>query len=194
VFQSWGEGANERCNHNKYAEQGLEAQRVLFERLLAEGRLEQYLRAKPERNPDREAPFCRALARLAPAVGSAGLKEPSVLVRGNYCNVQYMRCSTYAMFNICDAQHIDVHPLVESLWAGTAECWEEGLRRRAISVHTDTLKGQEEWQPDFDFHADALAVHAGQREPATHPNPSRVSWAPLHPGKRINPTRNRPKP
>ncbi|HTJ79873.1 MAG TPA: hypothetical protein VL357_12830 [Rariglobus sp.] len=66
---------------------------------------------------------CKVLARLAPAVGPRGIKEPRVIVGGSFV----------------DRTTINNHPLVERLWMQTLEAWEDGLR---ISVHTGTPIGE----------------------------------------------------
>lgn len=69
--------------------------------------------------PPPEVAWCRVLARLSPATGPEGIKEPRVIVGGTH------RCNRTVLN----------HPLVERLWASTVQEWEAG---RAIRVHTGT--------------------------------------------------------
>lgn len=70
-----------------------------------------------------DAWICKVMARLAPAVGPRGLKEPRVIVGGTHLDVK-------TVMN---------HPLVSRLWAQTVEAWHAGL---SISVHTGTPTGE----------------------------------------------------
>lgn len=70
-----------------------------------------------------DAWICKVMARLAPAVGPRGLKEPRVIVGGTHLDVK-------TVMN---------HPLVSRLWAETVEAWQEGL---SIRVHTGTPTGE----------------------------------------------------
>lgn len=72
-----------------------------------------------------EAQICKVMARLAPAVGPRGLKEPRVIVGGTHL----------------DRRAVINHPLVSRLWSQTVEAWEAG---RAIRVHTGTPTGEAE--------------------------------------------------
>lgn len=118
-------------DHNKHLEQDLADQEAIFEMHRAKVIEREDARAGWEgtgklpiaRDPD--APICRVLARLAPAAGPAGRKEPRVIVGGNYF----------------DRQRVMNHPLVVRLWASTVQQW-EALRAEAIRVHTGTSTGE----------------------------------------------------
>lgn len=74
---------------------------------------------EPVELPKKDVAWCRVFARLSPAIGPAGLKEPRVIVGGT------VRCEST----------VTGHPLVQRLWSETVMEWEAG---RAISVHTGT--------------------------------------------------------
>jgi hypothetical protein len=131
----------ERCDHNKHADADKAGQDATFVRLLAERRLDEYSRAKPDRRDAKAVPFCRVAARLAPSLGPCGLKEPTVFVYGTHR----------------DAEAIENHELVQKLWAETVEHWEAGRALASIiSVHTDTSTGQGAEARTFDFYADCM--------------------------------------
>ncbi len=120
-------------DHNKHAEQDAADQKAFFEMHQAQviERHDAHV-AKWDRignpPPKPDAPICKVLARLAPAAGPRGLKEPRVIVGGN----------------VFDRRFVMNHPLVSRLWASTVEQWEAGLR---ISVHTGTPTGEPEAMP-----------------------------------------------
>lgn len=72
------------------------------------------------------ATFSNVLARLAPAVGPRGIKEPRVIF-GSNCGF--------------DRKKVMNHPLTARLWSQTLAHWEDESRR--ISVHTGTPTGTE---------------------------------------------------
>ncbi len=125
----------EVLNHNAHADQDAADQEAVFRlrgayaaaRIKNAAAIERYDRAtgwsctgNPRKKP--AVASCQVFARLAPAVGPQGLKEPRVIVGGTHL----------------DRQAITNHPLVSRLWSQTVEHWEAGLR---IRVHTGTPTG-----------------------------------------------------
>ena len=128
----------ERLDHNKHADAHTDARNATRQQLLREQRLDEYSHMTPCPNPRKAVPFCRVAARLAPAVGPLGLKEPTVMVYGTHR----------------DERAICNHELVTKLWSDTVEHFEAGRQLAAISVHTDTSSAEHEWQQDLPFYAD----------------------------------------
>ena len=141
---------NECPDHNKLAEQDEADREAMFE--LHQATIADRIDAKGLTGDGIDAPElaarwefegsvgkpvvalpCRVLARLRPAIGPRGIKEPRVVIGGEYvCRKTVMN-----------------HPLVSRLWAETAEEWSAGC---AISVHTGTSTGQQtaaDWLADI---------------------------------------------
>jgi hypothetical protein len=91
-------------------------------------------RTKPDacaRMPEKNADYCRVLARMSPAVGPLGIKEPRVMVGGTRF----------------DLARVQGHELVFKLWSQTVEAWEEGLHRIRVHTGTSTVRMPEPERP-----------------------------------------------
>jgi hypothetical protein len=137
----------EAWDHNKHAEQDKDDQDAMFK--LHQAEVKDRIDAKGLTGDGADAPvgpwehegrlrkksdawICKVMARLAPAVGPRGLKEPRVIIGGTHL----------------DRKAVMNHPLVSRLWAQTVEAWHAGL---SISVHTGTPTGK---PASFDWLAD----------------------------------------